>query len=77
MNEFCEQMAVILDVAQVKETDVLTDFEVWDSLSVLSTIAMLDSKYGVNAAATDLKGIHTVADLWKLVEAKKKHETGK
>lgn len=72
MNAFCEQMAVILDVVTVKESDVLADFEVWDSLAVLSTLALLDSKYGVNLTAMDMEGVRTVADLWKLVEAKKK-----
>jgi acyl carrier protein len=71
MNQFCEQMAVILDVATVKESDVLADFEAWDSLSVLSTIALLDSDYGVNLTAMDLKDARTVADLWKAAEAKK------
>jgi acyl carrier protein len=71
MNEFCEQMAVILDVARVKESDVLADFEAWDSLSVLSTLALLDANYGVNLTAMDLKGARTVADLWN-VAAKKR-----
>jgi acyl carrier protein len=72
MNEFCEQIAEVLDVAEVKESDVLADFAEWDSLSVLSTIALLDAKYGVNMTAMDLKGVRTVADLWNLTQAKKK-----
>jgi len=72
MKEFCEKMAFILDVAEVRESDVLGDFEAWDSLSVLSTIAMLDSNYHLNLVATDLKGIRTVGELWKLVESKTK-----
>ncbi len=72
MKEFREQIAEILDVAEVKESDVLADFAEWDSLSVLSTIALLDAKYGVNVTALDLKGVRTVADLWNLTQAKKK-----
>ena len=72
MNDLCERLVDILDVEEVKETDVLADFPAWDSLSVLSTIAMLDSKYGVNVTAMDLKGVRTVADLWKLTQARKK-----
>jgi acyl carrier protein len=56
----------------VNENDVLGDFQEWDSLSVLSTIAMLDAKYGVNVTAMDLKDVQTVADLWNLTQAKKK-----
>jgi acyl carrier protein len=72
MNELCERLVDILDVEEVKETDILADFPAWDSLSVLSTIAMLDSKYGVNVTAMDLKGVRTVADLWNLTQARKK-----
>lgn len=72
MNEFCTKIAEILDVETVTENDVLGDFQEWDSLSVLSTIAMLDAKYGVNVTAMDLKGVRTVADIWTLAQAKKK-----
>lgn len=72
MNDFCTRIAEILDVETVIENDALGDFQEWDSLSVLSTIAMLDAKYGVNVTAMDLKGVRTVADLWNLTQAKKK-----
>ena len=72
MNEFCGKMAEILDEAEVKETDVLADFAAWDSLSVLSTLAMLDSKYGVNVTASDLKGVRTIAELWNLSQSRQK-----
>lgn len=72
MNEFCAKIAEILDVDAVSENDVLDDFPEWDSLSVLSTIAMLDAKYGVNVTALDLKDVRTVADLWNVAQAKKK-----
>jgi acyl carrier protein len=65
-------MASILDVAEVHESDVLADFDTWDSLSVLSAIAMLDSNYGVNLNATDLKGVRTVGELLKLAESRAK-----
>ena len=72
MNEFCEKIADILDTETISETDLLADFPEWDSLSILSVIAMLDSNYGVNLDSDNLKGVKTVADLWQLVKAKKK-----
>ena len=72
MNDFCTKIAEILDAEAVTENDVLGDFQEWDSLSVLSTIAMLDAEYGVNVTAMDLKDVQTVADLWNLTQAKKK-----
>ena len=63
MNKLCAKLAEILDVEEVKETDVLADFDEWDSLTVLSVIAMLDAEYGVNITAMELRNIKTVAEL--------------
>lgn len=71
MTEFCSTLAEILDVEALTEDDVLADFPAWDSLSVLSTLAMLDSQYGVNLTAKDLKDVRTVADLWNRAQSRK------
>ena len=65
------EMAGILEVESVKETDDLKAFSQWDSLAVLSVIAMLGANYGVNLLAADFKPITTAADLWNLVQSKK------
>jgi acyl carrier protein len=72
MQEFCDKIAEIMDVDAVKESDVLANFPEWDSLSVISVIALLDAKYGINVTAVHLKDLRTVGDLWNLVQAKKK-----
>ena len=72
MNEFLKQIATILEVEDVKETDELKAFPQWDSLAVLSVIAMLDSNYGVNLQAADFGPVKSVSDLWNVVQAKKK-----
>lgn len=69
MNDFFTKIAEILDVEAVTEDDVLGDFPEWDSLSVLSVIAMFDAEYGVNLNAVRLKGVRTVADLRNLGQA--------
>ena len=71
MNEFLEKIGVILEVESVNETDDLKAFPQWDSLSVLSVIAMLDSNYGVNLRAADFQTVTTAGDLWNLVQTKK------
>jgi acyl carrier protein len=71
MNEFLKQVAGILEVDEVKETDELKAFPQWDSLSVLSVIAMLDASYGVNLRAADFGPAKTAGDLWNLVQSKK------
>jgi acyl carrier protein len=70
MNEFLKKIAGILEVDEVKETDELRAFPQWDSLSVLSVIAMLDADYGINLHAADFGPVKSVADLWNLVQTR-------
>jgi acyl carrier protein len=72
MNEFLAKIAEILEVDGVSETDELKAFPQWDSLSVLSVIAMLDASYGVNLRAADFAPVSTASDLWNLVQARKR-----
>ena len=71
MEEFYGKIAEILEMDEVKPTDVLADFPEWDSLSVLSTIAMIGSDYGLTLSADDLRGVATVGELRELVAAKR------
>jgi acyl carrier protein len=72
MNEFLAKIAAILELDGVCETDELKAFSQWDSLSVLSVIAMLDASYGVNLHASDFGTITSAGDLWNLVESRKR-----
>ncbi len=72
MNEFLKKIAAIMEVAEVKETDDLKSFPQWDSLSVLSVIAMLDSDFGVNLRAADFGPVKSAGDLWHLVQSRKR-----
>jgi acyl carrier protein len=72
MNEFLTKVASILEVEAVKPTDELKKFPQWDSLAVLSVIAMLDANYGVNLRAADFENTPSVGDLWSLVESRKR-----
>ncbi|MGC6424531.1 MAG: acyl carrier protein [Lentimonas sp.] len=44
--------------------------EQWDSLSVLTVIAMVDAEYGVRLKADDFKKSDTLAGLYELVQGK-------
>ena len=72
MNEFLKKLAEILEVGEVKESDQLKAFPQWDSLAVLSVIAMLDANHSVNLRAADFAPINSAADLWNLVQSKKR-----
>jgi len=72
MNEFLKKIADILEVGEVNEVDSLKAFPQWDSLAVLSVIAMLDANYGVNLRAADFAPVNSAVDLWNLVQSKKR-----
>jgi acyl carrier protein len=71
MEGFYQKIAEILEVEAVNASDVLADFEEWDSLSVLSTIAMIGADYGVNLTAADLRGAATAQALRDLVAGRR------
>ena len=73
MNEqdFYGQLADILDADEVKPIDNLRDFEAWDSLAVLSIVAMADSKFGFTLTFPEVKTLVTADDLWKYFAAKR------
>jgi acyl carrier protein len=72
MNEFLTKIAGILEVNEVKESDELKAFPQWDSLSVLSVIAMVDANYGVNLHASELGLVKSAKALWDLVQSRKR-----
>jgi acyl carrier protein len=72
IEEFYQKLAEILDVETVKPEDALLDFSEWDSLSVLSVLAMADASYGVTITPEDIRLVVTAGDLAALVEKKQK-----
>jgi acyl carrier protein len=71
MEEFCTKLAEILEVDDVAEDASLASYPAWDSLGVLSTIAMIESQCHVYLTAQDFEGINTAHELWKLVQARR------
>jgi len=66
-----DSLCEIFEVDDVKETDNLRDFEMWDSLAGLSIISMCDAKFGFMLAAGTLKTLMTVGDLAQHIESNK------
>ncbi len=68
---FLAEMAEILEADNVMATDRLDGFAAWDSLAIMSVIAMADAMYGVNLAAQEVRKAHTVQSLYDLIMAKR------
>lgn len=71
MEFFLEQIAELLEVDVVNKADELKSFEAWDSLTILSIIAMANENYGVVLNAAEINEVNTIAGLWSLIESKK------
>jgi acyl carrier protein len=72
MEEFSAKLAEILEVDDVAEDASLASYPAFDSLGVLSVIAMIDSLFHINLTSTDLAGTKTVDELWKMVQARRR-----
>lgn len=72
MTAFYEGLAEILEVDVAKVTPAL-DLHAcsWDSLAVVSTIALADDCFNVLLDGQSLGECNTVGDIEKLIEAKK------
>ena len=66
MEKMKEQLAELLEVDEVKDSDVLEDFECWDSLTILSIIAWASENYGKTLLAKDINKAKTVGGLLAL-----------
>jgi acyl carrier protein len=71
MSEFYEGLAEILEV---DVEDINSDMrleEGWDSLAVVSTIALIDDVYDVQVHPNGIAECQTVGDLEKLIAAER------
>lgn len=75
MSEFLEGMAEIFEVDVSK---ISSEFELhsgeaaWDSLAIVSTIALADDCFNVMLEGKALGACQTIADIEKLIEQAKK-----
>lgn len=57
-----------LDEGTLKEDMLLSDIDEWDSISLLSFMAMMDEKFSKNITGSEVKAQKTVGDLMSLME---------
>jgi acyl carrier protein len=70
-DEFLSEMAEILEETRVAPEDLLEGFASWDSLAVLSVVAMADAKFGINLSSKEVNGASTIQSLYDLISNKK------
>ena len=65
-----EEAVEDVEVGMLDGSIPFRSLEQWDSLAVLTVIAMVDSEYDVRLKAKELKQVETLAELHALVAAK-------
>lgn len=50
-------------------TDTFRDYDEWDSLALLSVIAMIDEEYNVIIESNEFQKLQTVGDIYNYVSA--------
>lgn len=60
MEELREQLAELLEVEELDLTKKFSDYEEFDSLAVLTILAMLDSDYNKSMKAADLRAYESI-----------------
>lgn len=71
-QEKLEKIAEIMDLEleQVKEEAVLVDYEEWDSVAILSFIALMDEEFGKAIKGAEMRELITVKDLMGVMESR-------
>lgn len=74
IQDFVERFAEAIEMESVdglKEDTRFRDLEEWNSLAVLSVIAMLDEEYEIQIENVDFKKLETIGDIAQFIENKK------
>lgn len=71
MSEFYEGLAEILEVDEAEVNSDLALGDSWDSLAIVSTIALIDDVHDIQVHPEKLADCKTVGDIEQLVETEK------
>lgn len=67
-HDFLEQWSNAIDVSALRPESALQSIPQWDSLAVLTTIAMADAEFDVQLTAQQLIECKTVENVFQLIQ---------
>ena len=70
MKNFETSISEILEVESIEMSDELESYDAWDSLTILSIIALCDSEYNVVLSAEEIENSETINGLKELINSK-------
>lgn len=71
MENFKTLMAEVLEVETLEISDELNSFDSWDSLTMLSIIALISEEYDVELNNEEIEDSKIIEGLYELVERKR------
>jgi acyl carrier protein len=72
MEQFKEKLVDIFEVSSISDSDIIKDFDSWDSLTLLSLIAVIDAEYNIQINAALFEEVNTIGDLLDYISKNKK-----
>ncbi len=70
MDKYLEFLKELLEEENINQSDVLTSFEAWDSLTILSIIASADEQFNITINSKEILEANTVGGLIDLINSK-------
>lgn len=70
MEELNKEMADILEIDSITDTESLITHDEWDSLARLSLLSFIDTQYKINLFQPDIENVKTLADVKKIIKSK-------
>jgi len=73
MEKFIENLKINIDAFEDAELSAETkfkDMDSWDSLALISMMAMFASEYGINISAAEINACDTISDLFSKANIK-------
>ena len=69
MNEFLLKLEDLFEMqsGSILPSDLFRDYDSWDSLALLSLMAMLEDEYGKTIPREDFEKLNTIGDLYNYV----------
>ena len=67
-KQFTEKMKAILDNEDISLDTSLSEIEEWDSLSIVSYIAMANTVFGRKPSPEQIKGCASIRDLYLILQ---------
>ncbi|MDY0218468.1 MAG: acyl carrier protein [Candidatus Cloacimonas acidaminovorans] len=73
MEHFIQLLSDALekDSEQINKDDKFRDYKEWDSLAVLSLIAMIKQNYNITIPRKDFDDLKTVSELFEYIQAQR------